>query len=74
MTYQINVPDTVQLSDFELTRNLAALLFGRGILSSGQAADMVGLTKRSFLEMVGKYGVSIFQYDEDEFLEEIDNF
>ena len=74
MTYQINVPDTVQLSDFELTMNLAALLFDRGILSSGQAADMVGLTKRSFLEMVGKYGVSIFQYDEDEFLEEIDNF
>ncbi|PHI19770.1 hypothetical protein CEQ90_11120 [Lewinellaceae bacterium SD302] len=72
MTYQIKVPDAVQLSEFELTMNIAALLFDRGILSSGQAAEMVGLSKRSFLEVVGKYGVSIFQYDEDEFQEELD--
>ena len=72
MTYQIQVPDTVQLSEFELTMNVAALLFERGILSSGQAAEMVGLSKKSFLEVVGKYGVSIFQYGEDELLEELD--
>lgn len=72
MTYQIKVPDTVQLTEFELTMNIAALLFKRGILSSGQAAEVVGLSKRSFLELVGKYGVSIFQYDEDELIEELE--
>ncbi|MGB3547961.1 MAG: UPF0175 family protein [Saprospiraceae bacterium] len=72
MTYQIKIPDTVQLSEFELTMNIAALLFDRGILTSGQAADMVGLSKKSFIEIVGKYGVSIFQYDDNELLEELD--
>ena len=39
---------------------VAAVLFDKGVLSSGQAADYVGITKREFLENVGKYGVSIF--------------
>lgn len=72
MTYQIKIPNTVQLSEFELTMSVAALLFNRGILTSGQAADMVGLSKKSFIEVVGKYGVSIFQYDDNELLEELD--
>jgi predicted HTH domain antitoxin len=39
---------------------VAALLFDKGILSSGQAAEYAGITKRNFLETVGDYGVSIF--------------
>ena len=35
-------------------------MFEQGILSSGQAAEIVGITRRKFLEEVGKYGVSIF--------------
>jgi len=73
VTYQVEIPDNVQLSEFELTMNLAAMLFDRGVLSSGQAAQMVGISKKSFLELVGNYGVSIFQYDENELLEELDN-
>ena len=73
MTYQIKVPDEVQLSEFELTMNVAAVLFDRGILSSGQAAEMVGISKKAFLEVVGKYGVSIFQYDEDDLINELDS-
>lgn len=45
---------------------VAAKLFEMVELSSGQAAEMAGITKREFLETVGKYGVSIFQYDADE--------
>jgi predicted HTH domain antitoxin len=39
---------------------LASQLFDKGILSSRQAADLVGISKRNFLESVGKYGISIF--------------
>ncbi len=39
---------------------VAATLFDRGILSSGQAAQLVGVSKRVFLETVGSYNVSIF--------------
>ena len=72
MTLQLEVPDSVQLNEFELSISFAMMLFARGIISSGQGAEMVGVTRRSFLELAGKYGVSIFQYDEDELLDELD--
>ena len=39
---------------------VAAKLYEDAILSSGQAAQIVGLSKRAFIEMLGKYGVSVF--------------
>jgi predicted HTH domain antitoxin len=44
----------------EVKMAVAALLFDKGFLSSGQAADYAGITKRKFLETAGNYGVSIF--------------
>jgi len=57
-TLTINLPDTVDEKDVKM--QLAAQLFDKGILSSGQAADLAGISKKEFLENVGKYGVSIF--------------
>jgi len=57
-TLTINIPDSV--NEIDVKMQLAAQLFEKAILSSGQAADLVGMTKREFLENVGKYGVSIF--------------
>ncbi len=57
-TLTVNIPDSVDAIDVKM--QLAAQLFGKGILSSGQAADLAGVTKREFLENVGKYGISIF--------------
>ena len=57
-TLTLNIPDSV--NDADVKMQLAAQLFEKGILSSGQAADLVGIYKREFLESVGKYGVSIF--------------
>ena len=57
-TLTLNIPDTVDEMDVKM--QLAAQLFDKGVLSSGQAADIAGITKRQFLERVGKYGVSIF--------------
>jgi predicted HTH domain antitoxin len=71
MVLQIDLPETVQLNEFELKMSLAASLFDRGVLSSGQAADLVNVSKRTFLEVVGSYGVSIFQYEDGELEEEL---
>ena len=57
-TLTLNIPDSV--SETEVKMQLAAQLFEKGVLSSGQAADLAGITKRYFIENVGKYGVSIF--------------
>ncbi len=57
-TLTINLPDTV--NEHDLLMQLAGLLFEKGILSSGQAAELVGISKVSFLGTVGQYGISIF--------------
>jgi len=57
-TLTLNIPDSVDEIDVKM--QLAAHLFEKGILSSGQAAELVGISKREFLENVGKCGVSIF--------------
>ena len=57
-TLTINLPDEV--NDKEVKMTVAAVLFEKGILSSGQAAQLVEITKREFIESVGKFGVSIF--------------
>lgn len=57
-TLTFNIPDSV--NEIDVKMQLAAHLFEKGVLSSGQAAELVGIPKREFLENVGKYGVSIF--------------
>lgn len=70
-TVELDLPDSVHLSDKELKMILAAKLFDLGELSSGQAAKMVGISRREFIESVGKYGVSIFQYTSEEVEEDL---
>jgi predicted HTH domain antitoxin len=38
-------------------------LFEEGLITSGRGAEVVGLSKKAFIEFLGKYKVSIFQYD-----------
>jgi predicted HTH domain antitoxin len=59
-TLTLQIPESVELSEFDLKMILAGQLFQQGKLSSGQAAGLVGISKREFLESIGKYGVSIF--------------
>lgn len=54
----INLPEEVELLRAKMI--IAASLFEQGVLSSGQAAELVEMPRRQFLEEVGKYGVSIF--------------
>ena len=73
MSVSINLPDGLQISEFELSMMLASKLYESGLISSGQGAEMVGLSKRAFIEMLGKYQVSVFGYDFDELEEELDD-
>lgn len=45
---------------------IAAKLFEDGKLTSGQAAVLVGVSKRVFIELLAKYNVSLFNYDLEE--------
>ncbi len=69
-TLTLQIPDNVDEKDVKM--QLAAHLYDKGIMSSGQAADLVGISKRQFIETVGRYGVSIFGESIDD-LEKIIN-
>ncbi len=71
-TVELNLPDSVKITDSEIRMIVAARLFDVGELSSGQAAELAGITKREFIESVGRYGVSIFQYSAEELREDIE--
>jgi len=59
-TIQFKVPDDIDLKDYDFSMIIASKLYEDGKLSSGQAAEMVGLSKRTFIELLGRYGVSVF--------------
>jgi hypothetical protein len=63
-TVTISLPEDVNERDFKMA--VAAILFDKAILSSGQAANFVGISKREFIESVGKYGVSVFGETSDD--------
>lgn len=56
----INLPDSLDSEEFEIKMLLAGQLYERGKVSLGQAAGIVGISKRSFIEIMGRFGFSIF--------------
>jgi predicted HTH domain antitoxin len=72
-TIQLNIPDSIDKNDNELAMIIASKLYEDGTLSSGQAADLAGLTKRTFIELLGKYGVSIFSTSVEDLESDIAN-
>ena len=70
-TLTVQIPDN--LSEREAKTLLAAKLYEKGSLSLGQAADLAGYSKRTFMELLGDYDVSVFNYSEEELEKEISN-
>ncbi|MEW6348783.1 MAG: UPF0175 family protein [Thermodesulfobacteriota bacterium] len=58
------------LSEDEVKLLLAVKLFEVGKVSLGQAAKLVGFSKRAFLEVLGRYRVPVFDYSPEELRQE----
>ncbi len=75
MTLPDDLARAVALTPEELAaqvRLMAALkMFELGKLSSGRAAELAGLSRVEFLEMCGRYHVSVFNYGSDELADEL---
>ena len=61
-TLTLQLPDSLELSPKDTVRFLAAKLYESGRLSLGQAAELAGLSKPTFAEILADYGVSIINY------------
>jgi len=62
----LNIPDSVELDEKQTARFLAAKLYESGKLTLGQAADLAGLSKVAFAEILSDYDVSLFNYPASE--------
>lgn len=69
----LELPDSLELNDFDLKMILACQLYQHGKLSSGQAAGLVGISKREFIEKMGSYGYSIFSESVEDLRRDIAN-
>jgi len=72
-TLTINIPDTLDFDNNDLTMILASRLYEQGKLSLGQAAELANLSKRTFAELLGKYNVSLFNYPASDIAKDVAN-
>lgn len=67
----IHIPDNLNIPDDELRFRVAANLYEEGKISLGEGAIIAEVSKRFFIENLGKFGVSVFNFSADELLDEI---
>lgn len=80
-TVQIELPEEVLLSlketPDELSREIriaaAAKLYELGKLSSGRAAELAGISRVGFLQILGRYRVSIFNITIEDIKQDMQN-
>lgn len=72
-TITLRIPETVDIRDYDLLMMVAVKLYESAKLSAGQAAEMVGLSKRAFIEMLGKYNASVFSTSIEDLHSDINN-
>ena len=69
----LNIPDNVEINSNELTVIVATRLYEKGKLSLGQASEMIGCSKRSFIELLGEYNISVFNYPASDLASDVRN-
>jgi predicted HTH domain antitoxin len=72
-TLTLNIPDSLDVDNRDLAMLVSTRLYEQGKLSLGQAAEVAGLTKRTFAELLGSYGVSIFNFPASDLARDVTN-
>jgi predicted HTH domain antitoxin len=73
MKLTLTVPDMMNLSQTDAQILFAIKLFEAEKLSLGKAAEVAGLSYRTFYELLVRYGVPIVSMTEEDVKEEIAN-
>jgi predicted HTH domain antitoxin len=69
----LNIPENINLKTFDFSIYVASKMYEDGLISAGQASEMVGISKRAFIELLGKYGVSLFSKSVEDLDKDITN-
>lgn len=71
-TITINIPERAELDPRDTVKFLASKLFEAGKLTLGQAAELAGMSKSAFSEILVDYGVSLINYPVSEIRRDAD--
>lgn len=69
----LEIPNNLDLDSKEAAMLLAGKLYEQGRLSLGQAAGLAGYSKRTFMELLGNYKISVFNQPVEELENDISN-
>lgn len=72
-TIQIKIPESIEMQDYDFLMAVASKLYQDCKLTLGQAAQVAGVSKRTFVEMLGKYGVSLFSTEVSDLQSDFEN-
>lgn len=61
-TIVLNIPESLELNDREAKMLLASRLYEQGKLTLGQGAEMTGLSKSTFMELLSDYDVKLINH------------
>ena len=72
-TISLTVPEHAGLDEKQFAQYVAAKLYEDGKLTLGQAADLVGMGKADFMEILASFEVNFFNYSAEEIIEDVEN-
>ncbi len=72
-TLTLNIPESLDINARDVAMLVSTQLYEQGKLSLGQAAEVAGLTKRTFAELLGSYNVSIFNFPASDLSRDVAN-
>jgi len=70
-TLTLQVPDSLEDAHDDTVRFLAAKLYESGKLSLGQAAEMAGLNKTAFAEILADHEVNYINYSFEDVMADV---
>lgn len=69
-TLTLQIPDNLAEHSNDTVRFIAAKLYESGKLTLGQAAEMAGMKKWNFAEILAGYNVDYFQYTAEDVIQD----
>ena len=73
VTLTVQLPDSANMGSKEFLTFVAAKLYEAQKLTLGQAARLAGYSKTTFMELLGNYGVSVFNYPASDLANDVKN-
>lgn len=72
-TILLNIPETLDIDDREAKMLIASRLYEKGKLTLGQGAELVGLSKSTFMELLADYDVPVINHNTSDLDTDISN-